>query len=67
MLEYEDPDPPPSLPPEPPENASFWIYLSKNPCMGTLKKVFLNGEAIIIIIIIIIDICKIKQNTIMIN
>ena len=46
VLEYEDPNTPPSLPPEPPKNASFWIFLSKNTCMGIFQKVFFYGEAI---------------------
>ena len=29
-LEYEDPNPPPSLSPGPPKNTSFWIFSSKS-------------------------------------
>ena len=42
MLEYEDPNPPPSLPLEPPKKASFCIFLSKNPCMGIFQKVLIK-------------------------
>ena len=44
MLEYEDPNPHPSLPPEPSKIASFWVFLSKNPCKSILQKEFFHGE-----------------------
>ena len=47
MLEYENPNARPSLPSEPAKKTSFWIFLSKNTCMGIFQKVLFYGEAII--------------------
>ena len=45
VLEFEDSNPPPSLPPLPFKNASFWHFWPKNQTKVLTSKFFLHGEA----------------------